>query len=303
MNQNNNEEMEFLKNYDAGKYERPSATVDMLIFTIGEKKKSYRKLPQKNLELLMVRRGDHPYKDMWAIPGGFVNIDENLIDSAKRELLEETGLRNIYMEQLYTWGDVGRDPRTRVISTSYMALVPKDKLDFKAGDDAADAKLFTAKLVELYSDEKEDRIDTVYELILRNEESDITLTSKILSVKRMVGASVEENLEIIESQLAFDHSKIIAYAINRLRNKVEYTTIAFNMIGEKFTIGELQEVYSALLDQEFSSPNFRRKMLPLLEELETTETKYGHRPAKHYKLSKEAAFRPFIIPDNKEDED
>lgn len=207
------------------------------------------------------------------------------------------------MEQLYTWGDVGRDPRTRVISTSYMALVPKEKLDFKAGDDAADAKLFTAKLVELYSDEKEDRIDTVYELILRNEESDITLTSKILSVKRMVGASVEENLEIIESQLAFDHSKIIAYAINRLRNKVEYTTIAFNMIGEKFTIGELQEVYSALLDHEFSSPNFRRKMLPLLEELETTETKYGHRPAKHYKLSKEAAFRPFIIPDNKEDED
>lgn len=290
-----NAEKEFLQNYDSNKYEKPSATVDMLIFTIGEKENSYRELPDKHLELLLIKRRDFPYKDMWAIPGGFIDIHENLYESAKRELKEETGLENIYMEQLYTWGEVDRDPRTRVLSTSYMALVAKKNLNIVAGDDAKDAKLFSIKLVEVSSNtinvNEQLSVETVYELILRNDDSDITLKSTVKSIKKMIGTSIEEKFEITESDVAFDHSKIIVYAINRLRNKIEYTTIAFNLIDEEFTIGELQLVYSTILDQTFIAPNFRRKMLPMLKEIGTKEEKRGHRPAKYYTLSKEYIFR------------
>lgn len=289
----NKEEKEFLENYDSNKYEKPSATVDMLIFTIGEKEKSYRELPEKELELLLIKRNGYPFKDMWAIPGGFIDISENLNESAKRELKEETNLDEIYMEQLYTWGEKERDPRTRVISTSYMALVSKDKLKIKAGDDASEAKLFSTKLVELYTNDIMENneivgIETMYELILKNDEE--ALTSKIKSIKKLEGSSVEETFEIIENGLAFDHSKIIVYAINRLRNKIEYTTIAFNLINKKFTIGELQSVYSTILDQTFTAPNFRRKMLPMLEEINDIEENKGHRPAKYYTLSKKYLF-------------
>ena len=289
-----NEEKEFLKNYDSNKYEKPSATVDMLIFTIGEKANSYRELPEKTLELLLVKRKGFPYKDMWAIPGGFININEDLYESAKRELKEETGLENIYMEQLYTWGEKDRDPRTRVLSTSYMALVAKNKLNIEAGDDAADAKLFSVKLLELssnYSSKNNNKtLETTYELVLINEDENIVLKSTVRSIKTLKGTSIEEHFEIIESNVAFDHSKIIVYAINRLRNKIEYTTIAFNLIDDEFTIGELQSVYSTILDQSFIAPNFRRKMLPMLKEIGTKEEKKGHRPAKYYTLSQEYIF-------------
>lgn len=294
-------EKEFLKNYDAKKYEKPSATVDMLVFTVGEKERSYRELPEKSLELLLIKRKGYPFKDMWAIPGGFANIDEDLYDSAKRELQEETNLSDIYMEQLYTWGDVGRDPRTRVISTSYMALVPKEKLNFKAGDDAAEAKMFSVKLTETNKEEITERghkiqVNTEYLLVLRNDESDITVRSRILQKKKVLGSSIEETLEILESDMAFDHSKIVFYAINRLRNKAEYTTIVFNLIDEVFTIGELQTIYETILDTEYSSPNFRRKIMPMLEEVETTtEKNRGHRPAQTYRLSDDALFREFNI--------
>ena len=136
-------EQEFLANYDDSKYQKPSVTVDMLIFTINKtKNKNYRALANKSLQILMVNRKDHPFKGHWAIPGGFAHIDEAIKDSAKRELKEETNLDNVYMEQLYTWGDLGRDPRTRVISVAYMALTNKDELEVKAGDDAADAQWF-----------------------------------------------------------------------------------------------------------------------------------------------------------------
>lgn len=286
-------EQEFLNNYNADKYEKPSATVDMLIFTIGEKEKSYRELPEKNLELLLIKRKGFPYKDMWAIPGGFIDIHEDLYESAKRELKEETNLENIYMEQLYTWGETDRDPRTRVLSTSYMALVPKEKLNIMAGDDAAEAKLFSVKLVELYSSdiiENDEMVglETVYELVLKN--NDKTAISKVKVTKKLVGTSIEETYDVIDNGMAFDHAKIIVYAINRLRNKIEYTTVAFNLINKEFTIGELQSVYSTILDQNFAAPNFRRKMLPMLEEVDRVEEEKGHRPAKYYRLSKKFVF-------------
>jgi ADP-ribose pyrophosphatase YjhB (NUDIX family) len=136
-NKNGLTEKEFQESYDAGKYKRPSVTVDMLIFTVGsEGKENYRKLPEKVLKILLVKRGDHPYIGQWALPGGFVRMDESLDEAAARELKEEANVDNIYMEQLYTWGEVKRDPRARVISSSYMSLVDSSQLDVQAGDDA-----------------------------------------------------------------------------------------------------------------------------------------------------------------------
>jgi len=124
-------EEEFLESYDASKYERPSVTVDMLIFTVtNEKKENYRKLPEKVLRLLMIKRADHPYIGQWALPGGFIKMDESLEEGALRELKEETNIDNIYMEQLYTWGDVNRDPLVDSIVDSKgntVKVIRKDK--------------------------------------------------------------------------------------------------------------------------------------------------------------------------------
>ncbi|EGW41768.1 NUDIX hydrolase [Desulfosporosinus sp. OT] len=137
---------EFLKSYDAGKFERPSVTVDTAIFTItGDDEVNQRNLSNRELQVLLIKRGGHPFLGQWALPGGFVNPAEDIDQAAVRELKEETNLDCSYMEQLYTWGEVNRDPRTRVISISYLALLDSTKFDIQAGDDAADAKWYTVK--------------------------------------------------------------------------------------------------------------------------------------------------------------
>ena len=200
---------------------------------------------RKVLRLLLIKRGDHPYIGQWALPGGFVEMDESLDEAALRELQEETNIKNIYMEQLYTWGDIGRDPRTRVISTSYMALVDSSALEIQASDDADDAKWFTVSC-KLFQEHKE-LTDSGYiyqrliRLVLSNEEDEL---SAIVKIKKTVEGKVTKiEREVIESNgIAFDHAKIVEYAIERLRNKIEYTDIAFNLMPEKFTLTELQKV-------------------------------------------------------------
>lgn len=126
-------EHDFLQEYDVSKYERPSVTADIIIFTVDEKKR---------LSLLLIRRGGYPYKDRWALPGGFLNAGKESADTAAaRELFEETGIKNAYLKQLYTFSRPDRDPRTHVISIAYTALIPRGKLQFRAGDDARDARL------------------------------------------------------------------------------------------------------------------------------------------------------------------
>src|SRR4030088_3371138 len=119
--------------YDASNYERPSVTVDVVMMS----------LRQKDLQVLLVKRRSWPYEGMWAIPGGFVQMDESLEAAAKRELQEETGVHDVYLEQLYTFGDPGRDPRTRVITVVYFALLDSERLQVKAADDAADVGWFS----------------------------------------------------------------------------------------------------------------------------------------------------------------
>lgn len=286
-------EKEFLKQYDSSIYEKPSVTVDTLLFTIlNNKVDNYRKLDEKKLSVLLVKRKVHPYKDKWAIPGGFVGINESLDDACKRELKEETNVDNVYLEQLYTYGDVDRDPRMRVISSAYLALIDSSKLDVKAGDDASDAKWFSIdyKLVSQTKNIEENKIIKVYKLILKNQ--DTIINNEIEYTYYYKNKNVERNIKILNSELSFDHAKIISYGIERLRNKIEYTDIAFNLMEEYFTLSELQQVYEIILGKELLKANFRRKINPyVIETNKYSDKKGGYRPSKLFKYSFESLER------------
>lgn len=219
---NSTAEEEFLKNYRPGDYERPSVTADTLVFT---------QTRRGELSLLLIRRGNHPFLGHWALPGGFVNIDESLDVAARRELFEETGLADIYMEQLATFGEVGRDPRMRVISVAYLGLAPKNSLSgcCRAGDDAREACLFQIK-------EREDG-----SFVFMNEERVIMFS---------------------ESELAFDHAKIIHEGVNRIRGKLNYTDIAFELLEDKsaFTMADLRAAYEAMSGAPCPASNFTRNI-------------------------------------------
>ncbi len=282
-------EKQFLSAYDPSKWERPSMTVDMLIFTVkNEEKKNYRKLSEKVLRLLLIKRADHPDIGQWALPGGFIEIDESLDEAAFRELKEETNIDDIYMEQLYTWGDIGRDPRTRIISTAYMSLVDSSTLDIKASDDAEDAKWFTVSC-KLHQEqktvtEKGYRQERLYDLSLSNDKEKLTAAIRI--VKTVQGKVTRIKREIIKSDgIAFDHAKIIEYGIERLRSKIEYTDIAFNLMPERFTLTELQQVYEVILDKELLKANFRRKIAGMVIETNEYTRAAGHRPSKLFRFN------------------
>lgn len=282
-------EEEFLSEYDAGQYDRPSVTVDMLVFTVmNELKKSYRRLPEKALKILMVKRGNHPCIGCWALPGGFVNMNEDLDQAALRELKEETNIEDIYMEQLYTWGAVGRDPRTRIIGCSYMSLADGSKLDIRAGDDAEAAAWFKVKACVVEQKKsvsgKGYSVQNLMELVLKNENTELTATVKVNKI--FDGKTVRVERELLESGgIAFDHAKIIEYAVERLRNKIEYTDVAFNLMPEKFTLTELQQVYEVILGKELLKANFRRKIADMVLETGEYTRDAGHRPSKLFRYN------------------
>lgn len=200
-------------------------TVDIVIFT----------LKAGSLQVLLVKRGVAPFEGQYAIPGGFIRGDESLEEAALRELHEETGVRNVFLEQLYTFGDPKRDPRGRVITVAYYALIASDKLSLAAGADAAEAQWFPASSVP---------------------------------------------------PLAFDHKSILDYALERLRNKLEYTTVGFQLLPEKFTLGELQAVYEAILGRPLDKRNFRRKLalLGILKPLREWR-RTGRKPAQLFRFA------------------
>jgi 8-oxo-dGTP diphosphatase len=206
-------------------------TVDVVIFTIKDAR----------LQVLLVRRGIPPFEGAWAIPGGFVLPDEGLDHAARRELEEETGVRDVYLEQLYSFGDPARDPRGRVVTVAYYALISPDRT-VHAGSDAADARWWP---MEQFPD------------------------------------------------LAFDHADILRYALERLRNKLEYTTVGFQLLPETFTLTELQQVYQAILGRALDKRNFRRKLdlLGILTPLKQQRRQGPSRPAMLYRFSGPAVSR------------
>ncbi|MDF2886051.1 MAG: hydrolase [Lacrimispora sp.] len=206
-------EKEFLLQYRPGDYERPSVTVDMLIFAYDQE--------ESTTDILLIKRKNHPCIGQWAIPGGFVNLDESLEEAAARELFEETGLKGIYMEQLYTWGSVKRDPRTRVISVSYLAAVPKDQLTLQAGDDADKACWFEVKKKKLSDLEN----GATYALTIENEDEHIFISYRItesferdgMMWKREIDIELLPAIDMLDQdKLAFDHAEILNIAMDRL---------------------------------------------------------------------------------------
>jgi ADP-ribose pyrophosphatase YjhB (NUDIX family) len=198
-------------------------TVDVVIFTIQA----------GGLKVLLVKRGAPPFVGQFAIPGGFVHEDEDLDHAALRELREETGVADVYLEQLYSFGDVGRDPRGRVITVTYFALISADR-PLRASTDATEAEWWAMGQLPI---------------------------------------------------LAFDHARILNYALERLRNKLEYTTVGFQLLPKKFTLTELQEVYEAILGKKLDKRNFRRKLslLKILKPL-SEYRRGGQRPAQLYRF-------------------
>lgn len=200
--------------------------VDLVIFTIRD----------GALHALLIQRAAPPFEGRWALPGGFILHGESLEDAALRELAEETGVRNVYLEQLYSFGDPDRDPRGRVISVAYYALVAADRAPLSAGSDASAARWWP----------------------------------------------VAEH-----PPLAFDHGRILEYALERLRNKLEYTTVGFQLLPPKFTLTQLQLVYEAILGRALDKRNFRRKMelLGILRPLQEWAREGRSRPAQLFTFS------------------
>ncbi|MNH79787.1 Bifunctional NMN adenylyltransferase/Nudix hydrolase [compost metagenome] len=284
-------EREFMEQYQAGDYERPSVAADMVIFTVtNAEEDNYRKLPDKELRVLLIRRGGHPFLGKWALPGGFVRSDETTEQAAARELHEETGVTDVYLEQLYTFSDIGRDPRTWVMSCSYMALINSDQVQLKAGDDAAEAAWFKVTY-RLIRERKEMTSDGYiktreYELKLGAGEEEFTA---VVEREVTVGSTLTGTAYAIVSNegLAFDHAKIIAYAIERLRGKVNYTDIALHLMPNLFTLTELQQVYEVILDKELLKAAFRRKVTDLVTETDHYTENAGHRPSRLYRRNLE----------------
>ncbi len=208
-------------------YPRPALTVDCIIFGLGE----------NSLKVLLIERADEPFKGMWALPGGFVDMDETIDDAARRELEEETGIKGMFMEQLYTFGDVNRDPRGRVVSVAYYALVNLSEYNVQPGSDARRAEWHEVNQLP---------------------------------------------------PLAFDHALIFETALKRLKGKVRYQPIGFELLPEKFALSQLQRVYELILNKELDKRNFRKKILGmgLLIELPERQKGVSHRAAKLYKFDK-----------------
>lgn len=211
------------------KYPRPALTVDCVLFGWD--------LNELNLQILLIERKNDPFANHWALPGGFVDMDETTEDAALRELEEETGVKDVFLEQLYTFSGVNRDPRGRVVSVAYFALIRPSAHEIIAASDAKNARWFSLKELPL---------------------------------------------------LAFDHANIIQTAFSRLRGKVRYQPIGFELLPEKFTLPQLQSLYEAILEGPLDKRNFRKEMLrtELLVQLEEKQSDVPHRAARYYRFDR-----------------
>ncbi|MDS4030556.1 MAG: NUDIX domain-containing protein [Candidatus Contendobacter sp.] len=224
----NSDEAEFLRRYDTARYEKPSFTVDLVIFTVRN----------EHLHVLLVKRAEHPFKGCWALPGGFLDLrrDASVDACAARKLIQETGLRAPYLEQLKTYGSRDRDPRGWTATTVYFALMASES-------------------VHLLGNQAE---------------------------ASWVGVRGDQ----VDFELGFDHARILADAVERLRSKLEYTHIAVHLLPEEFTLPELQRTYEIILQQPLDKSSFRRRVIQadMLEELTGKQRDGFGRPAQLYRF-------------------
>lgn len=209
----------------------PAVTVDGVVFGYDD----------ADLKVLLIQREQAPYRLKWALPGGFVEIDEGLEEAARRELEEETGIKGLYLEQLYTFGAPKRDPRERVISVAYYALVALAGHAVRAASDAKNVAWFPV--------------------------ADLPA-------------------------LAFDHEEVLETGLRRLKAKIRYEPVGFELLPEKFPLSELQRLYETILEQPLDKRNFRKKILGmgLLADTEEIQQDVAHRAARLYRFD-ETAYR------------
>lgn len=227
---------EFLASYDPRAFPPLAVTVDVVALTIRD----------GELNVLLIQRGLPPFEGAWALPGGFVQPDEDLYGAAARELAEETGLtklRRVHLEQLASYGDPGRDPRMRVVSVAYMALAP-DLPDPASGSDAREAAWIPVKLLGL-------------------PEAAHSEADRARPVRQRPGTT---------RRLAFDHTQILFDGLERARAKLEYSPLATSFVGEEFTIAELRAVYETVWGGTLHAGNFHRKVLSVPGFVEGTGT-------------------------------
>lgn len=264
-------EEEFLKHYDSNQYEKLSMTTDILVFSVSDvEQENYRKTNEKFMSVLLVKRKDYPFKDKWCLPGGFLDIKEDLEECPKRILAQETNLHDIYLEQLYTFGAVNRDPRMRIVSTAYMSLIDKRNIKDNLNEEAAwfNVEIKTSKTNQVI-------------LTLKNLEETIIIKAKKVLVEKTTD---RYEYDVIENEkMAFDHDKVLLVGLERLRNKIEYTDIVFNMMPKYFTLGELQKVYEVILGRTLLMPAFRRIIAEKVEKTDKLQTGGGHRPSVLFK--------------------
>ncbi|HLO48597.1 MAG TPA: NUDIX domain-containing protein [Kamptonema sp.] len=215
-------------------FPRPALTVDCVVFGLDR---------DQILKIMLIQRKLPPFEGQWALPGGFVRLEETLEAAARRELREETSIENVFLEQLYTFGDVDRDPRDRIVTVAYYALINLLEHRIEAKTDATGAAWFP--------------------------------TTK-------------------KPPLPFDHEQILATALARLKSKVRYEPIGFELLPKKFSLTQLQKLYETILEQELDKRNFRKKILnmELLVALNETEQNVSHRAARLYKFD-EHKYRKF----------
>ena len=304
------EEKEFLAGYDLTKYDRPSVAADVVVFSVmkDDECEDGRRLQEKKLKILLIRRGGFPYKGSWAMPGGFCRKGEDVIDSARRELCEETGIDDAYVKLVGVYGEPDRDPRGWVISSTYMALMNGRDCRLKAGDDAQDARWFTIELTDISTEVTEasgtgeeivkNKVEAShkvqngkrYRLVLKNADSDIKLTAVLRRTDMSSCGRSSDSYDIEECEgLAFDHARIITEAVLGLREDVRRDMeLAFDLLPERFTLTELQNVYEQIWDMELTTPNFRRKIAEYVEETDAYQSGERYRPAKLFTRRKAA---------------
>jgi len=243
--ESDDEERAFLASYDPQQFERPSLAVDVALLSVE---------PEGRLSTLVVRRTETPAKGRWALPGTFVRVDETLEAAAARALTSKSGLENVYLEQLYTFGALRRDPRTRVVSVAYYALVHAQRLA-EAKDQARIA-----------------RVEVPWEGETGGE----------------VDVRVEDGTSL---PLAFDHGAILGTAVKRIRGKLDYTPIGFQLLPERFTLAALQHVHETVLGRPLNKDSFRRRMLASgqLEATGDREEGVDHRPPELYRFARRSA--------------
>lgn len=282
-------EEDYLDQYNLSRYNHPSVTVDTLILTVDNSEvDNYRKLPEKNLKLLLIKRKDHPFIGEWALPGGFVTIDESIETAAYRELKEEANIENVYLEQLYTYGAVNRDPRGRVISTAYMALVNPSEVTVKAASDAIEASWFNVSYEQgdpISEKTKNGAIESIVTSIHLSNGL-VNLVTELKTSKIINGRHISYDRKIISNNgISFDHSLIIQYGIEQLRKNLEQSDIIFHMLPDLFTLTELQKAHEKILGRSLLKANFRRKISKKVLETDLSTSDVGHRPSKLFKFN------------------